>query len=366
VLHEGTNAIDIFNINKSLCQGFGSGYAVEGILNPSGITGSAVPGRNYGYLWTASNDGRRFAPDSVFNYHLSAIPCNPYFISSDTEMAWLDLSNNQFSFGQQLTVHPLQTTQYILSTGSCPMVLDTVTIHVSIPATPPPGISPSGPVILCEGQSVALTSFNPNGNLWSTGDTAATIVIQTTGSYYVSAYDSACGEIPSDPVQVTVIPPPQASFTYSVTVNGIQFHNSSTGAFNYHWSFGDGTQSVFIDPLHFYADSLPGHVVELIAFNSACSDTFYLQVYAVGVPAANESPAVMFYPNPAQNQIRFDFAFPPDQGTLTVMNLAGQLEYQAVISGVSNRLDLSSWCNGMYIFTVKDAVRVQTGKFIKE
>jgi hypothetical protein len=69
----------------------------------------------------------------------------------------------------------------------------------------PPIITTSGPIALCQGESVVLTSSYATGNLWSNGATTQSITVSQSGSYTVS-YGSC--SIISQPVVVTVNPLP--------------------------------------------------------------------------------------------------------------------------------------------------------------
>lgn len=65
-----------------------------------------------------------------------------------------------------------------------------------------PTITLSGNDTICEGQSLTLTSSEPFGNEWSTGDTTQSITISTPGNYNVLL--QSC-DLPSDSVKVTVL-----------------------------------------------------------------------------------------------------------------------------------------------------------------
>ena len=79
-----------------------------------------------------------------------------------------------------------------------------------LPATPQ--ISPSNDQVLCEGESVTLTSNLPDGTIWLPGNIAAnSIDVTTTGLY--SAYwidTNGCQSLNSDTVNVQVVPLPDA------------------------------------------------------------------------------------------------------------------------------------------------------------
>lgn len=62
VLSEGSNAIQVFVINKAPCLGWNDGNSLIGIQNTSGTVGFTPPGRNTG-PWSASNEAWQFNPN---------------------------------------------------------------------------------------------------------------------------------------------------------------------------------------------------------------------------------------------------------------------------------------------------------------
>jgi hypothetical protein len=97
-------------------------------------------------------------------------------------------------------------TAYLEST--CSVVSNIVNVVVNpIPVTPT--ISISGPVNLCQGESVVLTSSYPNGNVWSNGETTQSITVSQSGSYTVSVSNNTCSST-SQPVVVTVAQVPSS------------------------------------------------------------------------------------------------------------------------------------------------------------
>jgi hypothetical protein len=94
--------------------------------------------------------------------------------------------------------------------------IDTSNI-ITVAVTPRPNpvqISPAGPVALCQGESVTLTTGAPNGSAvrWSNGRTGESIVVTTAGSYSAIVVDPAtgCSSVVSNTVRVRVNPiPPQ-------------------------------------------------------------------------------------------------------------------------------------------------------------
>lgn len=64
VLSEGSNAIQIFIVNKAPCAGWNQGNALIGIQNITGSVGFTPPGRNTG-PWQASNEAWQFNPNGA-------------------------------------------------------------------------------------------------------------------------------------------------------------------------------------------------------------------------------------------------------------------------------------------------------------
>ncbi len=62
VLSEGSNAIQVFVINKAPCLGWNDGNGLIGIQNAAGTVGFTPPGRNTG-PWSASNEAWQFNPN---------------------------------------------------------------------------------------------------------------------------------------------------------------------------------------------------------------------------------------------------------------------------------------------------------------
>ncbi len=141
----------------------------------------------------------------------------------------------------------------------------------------------------CPPLAVDFTDLS-NGALqyfWNFGDTQTTSLsnpshsYSETGSYVVSLVITGSGGC-SDSITInspiTVFPVPVASFTwdYSDPYNPsgkILFTNSSQGAENYQWSFGDGNHSTETNPANTYQNS-GNYVITLVAENGfGCTDT---------------------------------------------------------------------------------------------
>ncbi len=94
-------------------------------------------------------------------------------------------------------------------------------------------------------------------------------------------------EIISQPVDLVILPAPQAAFTFIDLGNGtVQFENTSQDATSFIWDFGDNDSSTFSDPEHTYA--LNGNFeVVLTAFNNCGEATFTETILVGGFPNAH-------------------------------------------------------------------------------
>jgi gliding motility-associated-like protein len=135
-------------------------------------------------------------------------------------------------------------------TNACGTVTSN-TVNITINTVPfPPTISPGGPVVFCQGNSVILNSSEPNGNTWSTGATTPSIVISNSGTFTVTFTDvNGCTAV-SAPLIVTEDIPltapnlggPFVQCAGSVILDA----GISNGSTTFQWSTGATTQSISV------------------------------------------------------------------------------------------------------------------------
>ncbi|HNF72305.1 MAG TPA: proprotein convertase P-domain-containing protein, partial [Chitinophagaceae bacterium] len=131
------------------------------------------------------------------------------------------------------------------TTESLPVV---VTVH-PLPAVPV--ITASGPTTFCQGQSVTLTSSSATGNVWSTGATTQSIVVNSTQNITLTVTDSNLCSSVSQAIQITVNPlPAQPTITASgspVFCSGETIDLTSSPADFYSWNPGSAnTQTLTV------------------------------------------------------------------------------------------------------------------------
>lgn len=112
-----------------------------------------------------------------------------------------------------------------------------------------PVITASGPLAMCTGQTVTLTSSSATGNLWSTGATTQSITVSTSGTYWVRITSGTCTAQSLNSV-VTVgsslATPTISTSGPTALCNGSTVTLTSSSTSNNTWSTGATTRSITV------------------------------------------------------------------------------------------------------------------------
>lgn len=190
---------------------------------------------------------------------------------------------NNGDTGTQITIQTPSTNTYVVTvTDQCGFTTSDSAIVIVEEISMSSWIS--NDTTICEGDSVQLAVYGIGGvgndydYLWSTGSSDSTIMVAPPSStQYTVSISDGCGYIKAwDTVTVSVLQI-NANFIAPGPFEEnmeIQFTNTSIGATNYEWNFGDGQQSIITHPAITY-DSDGNYIVTLIAENAdnGCSDT---------------------------------------------------------------------------------------------
>lgn len=189
------------------------------------------------------------------------------------------------STSNPVSVSPSTTTSYTVvatdgngCTGSAAAL---VTVN------PGPSLSVSGNTLLCTGDAVTLTASGGVLYSWSTGGTAASVVVMPTSSVsYTVIGTSASGCTSALTVSVTVVSPPSAGISGSDTIClGSSVTLSATGGGMYLWNTGQTSASISVSPT-----SSTNYSVVVSA--GTCSDTAFASVIVNPSPVANAGTSV--------------------------------------------------------------------------
>ncbi len=167
--------------------------------------------------------------------------------SAGTQYLW---SNGATTQSISAIVSGNYTVQVANSTGcqSAPSAPTIVTVN---PLPSKPVITSTGPLTICDGESVTLSGGTGTSYLWSNGATTESINVTQAGTYSVQMTNiSGCLSDPSEPVTVTVYPAvPKPVVTAGGPLNFCQGGSvtltSGTGT-AYIWSTGETTQSITV------------------------------------------------------------------------------------------------------------------------
>jgi len=173
VLHETTNVVDVYLLNKPFCAAWNNGNAVVGIQNPAGTEAVVPPGRNTG-IWEANIEAWRFSPSGGNN--------------TGNVYTWYDNSNQFVSNDASINVCPTEDvvytadiTYYDPNGFGSNSILEDVTLSPSLL-----GQAPNDMEVCSESEAEVNFNFNlsTQTEIITGGSTCSTV------SYYTSLLDA--------------------------------------------------------------------------------------------------------------------------------------------------------------------------------
>jgi gliding motility-associated-like protein len=163
-------------------------------------------------------------------------------------------SNNFWSTGATtnsitVTTSGTYTVYYVDANGCSSAVSAAVNVLVN-PLPSVPVISASGPLTVCPGGTVDLTSTSANAYTWSNGTNTQTITVNTSGTYSVTISDvNGCTAASTGTVFTVLAPPTAPIITASGPIafcTGDSVTLTSSLSSTYSWSNGATTQSITV------------------------------------------------------------------------------------------------------------------------
>ncbi len=207
------------------------------------------------------------------------------------------------------------------------------------------------------GSLANATSFNWSlGNNTNATGASATGTYSNPGNYTVSvtAIDTnQCAYTAILSAPIIVAAKPSAAFTYSQTAscnpNTLVFNNTSTGATNYKWNFGDGDSSFQQNPIHTYPGVNGSFFPVLTAYSSnGCSVTATLNHPGIMTTAGASFTSNGNTVGCSPMQIKFN----PILGS-SISNSLSQITWLFGDGSSSNQLSPTKTYNTTGTFTVK-------------
>jgi gliding motility-associated-like protein len=227
LINSGGTSLTVTASPDSVCAGASSVLVAAGGLvytwsagTPTDSADVVTPGATTTYTVQATTSGGCMASGNV-TVVVKPIPAAPTIaIGGPTTFCQGDsvVLTSSVSTGDLWSDGEITPSITVTSTGTY-TVVDSVDGCVSPPSAPlavtvnpipPQPIITGGPDTFCQGGNVVLTSSASAGNVWSTGATARSITISTSGSYSVTQVLAGCSSPPSDTAIVLVNPIPAA------------------------------------------------------------------------------------------------------------------------------------------------------------
>ncbi len=178
---------------------------------------------------------------------------------------------------QSITATTAGSYSVTVSANGCSTTSSAQTVTVN--PLPSSAVTASGPLTLCQGESVTLAAPSGYSYLWSNGSTAQSIVVSASGQYSVTVSANGCSST-SAALAVTVNPNPPANVVASGPLTFCQGGSVALVApsgYAYVWSNGATTQTI----------------------NAVASGSYTVTVYGNGCSATSAPVQVSVVPNPS-------------------------------------------------------------------
>ena len=162
---------------------------------------------------------------------------------SGTSYAW---SNGQTT--QSITVNATGSYSVSVNTGSgCAAVSNPVAVTVT--SVPTATVTASGPLNICQGQNLTLSTSGGTAYAWNTGASTASINVTSSGTYSVTVTGNGGCTATSTPVTVSVTSAPSTTISASGATSFCQGGSvtlTAPSGYNYAWSNGSTARSISV------------------------------------------------------------------------------------------------------------------------
>lgn len=261
-----------------------------------------------------------------------------------------------------IVVTPANTTTYTAYgfNGSCSSTISVVQ-HV-LPA-PVLNVTQSSSTI-CAGQSATLTVSGAGSYSWSTGSTAASIVVApaNTSNYVAYGFNGTCTSTLNVLQTVTQNPTLSIAQTKSVICRGTSATLTANGANSYTWSNGSTTSLVVVTPTLSTTYTLTGANGLCVAQKTITQ----LVSACVGINEVAEwNKQLSVYPNPFNEEFTVSNVF-EQEADLRLVDLLGNTVHEAKLEGGSKATVYTSHLSsGVYLLVLTKGEQSLSKKLIK-
>lgn len=196
--------------------------------------------------------------------------------------------------------------------------------------------------------------------------TSSSATTNPTGYYYylydIEVRDLQCVSEPDS----AIVGPVTSKFGFTNVGNAYNFTDSSSGAINWFWTFGDGNTSSLQNPGHTYG--APGTYTVTLTVNNGCTSTQTVSI-PVGIGNDPALPQITLMPNPTDGTARLvlDKAMGMDLDIrLTDINGKTIQIAQLLNGNIIHQFDLTLLPSAVYLIEIKGEQFTEIKKLIKE
>ncbi len=290
---------------RTLTMSFGAGCTDQVTYDRAQLLNqSLVPGAGDGALVNFAWDGTASYTNNGCNAPLSPQVVNagadvnacPGDVLTFTATAQGSFSSYQWSGGTGIWTNANQlTATYQVGVGESGNIPITFTAtncngnisdQLIIQVTPNPqvSISPTGPIDLCQGNSVNLTASGIGNFVWNNGNTTSSITVNSAGTYTVTA-SNVCGTSTAQVVVQNSGSAPIASINPAGPIQlcqGDQITLTASGGTMYAWSTNETSASIQVNAAGNYTVTVS---------NSCGSATASVSVNITPLPSVSVAPS---------------------------------------------------------------------------
>jgi len=150
-------------------------------------------------------------------------------------------------------------------------------------------------------------------------------------------------------------------FDYDISYSEVEFTNLSQNYDSVFWSFGDGETSTDLNPIHLYAAG--NYTVDQTSYFHGCVlnafKDFTIEDFSFAEQAIDDK--IRIYPNPAKDEIRFEFAngFDIDGIKFRVTDISGKVIInESPITSCNQIISIKNWPKGLYFISLMDKDKI--------
>ena len=316
VLYEGSNIIDVYVQDRTVCTTFNDGSGLLGLLNAGGNQAIVPPGRNTG-TWTAHHEAWRVIPIAAPDYTIK------WYKNSVIAANEIPNTNQDKRY---ISVSPTETTDYIAvleyqtSSGITYTFYDTTKAILNLPpinaTSSVPSVCPGDPVDVTVHAVNAADESKLASFEWYVGSTligtTQTLTVNpdvTTTYNVIVTYENSCENFDTVTVQVPELEIPLIVGDTIICEGERTTLTVMNAVGTYSWNTGATTQSIVASP-----SSTTEYTVN-VATDIGCitKDTIVVTVF--------EKPTAAFSPNPPHVYVE------NGEGPISFVNLSQLADY---------------------------------------